>query len=144
MSLETPYRRRVVLRDYVSRDTHVCAHVGMRIDSPTLPLTRTCICMYPSVCIHKIPSPLRATCIPREASKAIGIIERNGEARVLRTYAHMWRCNTRVLVESSVDRKAAERFKPGVIVNFATALCIAPCLSSGWILAIWRRHFKRL
>lgn len=54
--------------------------------------------------------------------------------RNVRTRTHMTRaCDdvTRALVESSADRKAAERFKPGVIVNFATAPCIAPCLSSG-------------
>lgn len=120
------YRRRIVLHDYV------CAHADTRIDPPTLSADSH-VYLYVS---HKIPSPLRATCVPREASKAIGIIERNGEARVLRNIhthmrVHVRRCNTRALVESSVDRKAAERFKSGVIVNFATAPCIAPCLSSG-------------
>lgn len=78
------YWRRVVLRDYVIRDIRVRAYKS------TYTSANSHMYLYVS---HKIPSPLRATCVPREASKAIGIIERNREARVLRNIrAHTCTC----------------------------------------------------
>lgn len=72
------YRRRVILRDRVIRR----ARGRTRSPHTRRQYTRVCRCVS-----HKIPSPLRATCAPRGALKAIGIIERNGEARVLHVCA---------------------------------------------------------
>lgn len=81
------HRRRIVLRGHViythvhTRGVHSRTKVHSYVGDSH---------MYLYVA-HKIPSRLRATCVSREALKAIGIIERNGKGHgcfAQRAYIH--------------------------------------------------------
>lgn len=135
------HRRRIVLRDHV---IHVCtrAHSRVKIHSHG---TDSHMYLYVA---HKIPSRLRATCVSREALKAIGIIERNGKGHgCFAQHIHTQVCSNVIRIHrpkaTSIEKRRSV-LSLGVTVNFATKLCIAPCSSSIWIPAIWRRVTLKL
>lgn len=74
------HRRQIILRGHV---IYTCVHSRAKVHSYVRQLAHVSVYVA-----HKIPSRLRATCVSRDALKAIGIIGRNGKGQGVLRNAH--------------------------------------------------------